>query len=103
MKKKVEVIEVNGRKYLGRVKDGKILNAMVTRQEVNSAANLKDYVLADNLNELSTVVLASGGAYTVTQLTDDDAKILKRLFEDMADIKDRCIGIMENRLFNEMA
>ena len=96
---KLQVVVIDGVQYIGKL--NKATGVLSKALKIKSRDDLKKYVLEDNLNTLETITLAVGSGYTVRPLSVEDDKILRRHFEDMADIKRDCLAIMQNRLFNE--
>ena len=101
---KLTFVEFKDEWYLGELKEteAKIVLSNACRCETNHNATFIKWIKMQNLGTLTKMqASASNAVYVERPLDPEDKRLLKRLWEDMQEVKRTAIPRLENKYFSE--
>jgi len=98
--KELRGIKVNGTYYIGRVEEGKIVDALDCQNSVD-ASDLRRWLRQDNIGELETITLSTGQGFTEKPLNKELTRQLGGYVAEFNEIKATALQVVQNDQFRE--
>ena len=96
--KELKIIAVGKTHYLGKVKDGKIVDALDCQESVESN-DLRLWLAAENVGDLETVTLSSNQGFTEKPLNKELCRNLAAYIAEFDAIKETALQVLQNEQF----
>lgn len=88
-----------GKTYLGEITE-KVINA-IEIDKFNKAAIIK-FVKKRNLDEMSTLTISDVSGYTITELNEEQEKLVKRVFDIFQEAETKAAKYTINSVFDKL-